>query len=114
MASQVHDGVTRQIVTNDGTLPGGHRQEVIVSGFNANLTVGMVDTELPAAAALAEGIANPTVPGVAAFLMSWNGFTWDRLRSPAGDAMAVAGMVSAAPMLFNGSGYDRQRVDGTG
>lgn len=37
-------------------------------------------TELPAAAALADNTANPTVPGVAAFLMVWDGSTWDRAQ----------------------------------
>lgn len=38
-----------------------------------------VDSELPAAAALANATANPTVPGVGAFLMGWNTATWDRV-----------------------------------
>lgn len=37
-----------------------------------------VDTELPAAAALADGAANPTAPAVGGFAMLWNGTTWDR------------------------------------
>src|SRR5439155_17931072 len=67
----------------------------------------------PAAAALSEGAANPTASGLAGFGMVWNGATWDRLRSPAGDAAPVTGMLSAAVMGFNGSGYDRARVDNT-
>lgn len=39
-----------------------------------------VDSELPAAAALADATANPTVPGVGGFLMGYNGTTWDRIR----------------------------------
>lgn len=39
-----------------------------------------VDTELPAAVALADGTANPTVPGVGAFLMGWDTVNWDRLQ----------------------------------
>jgi hypothetical protein len=38
-----------------------------------------VDTELPAAELLRENTANPTVPGVAAFGMVYDGATWDRL-----------------------------------
>jgi len=45
------------------------------------------DTELPAAAALGDNVANPTVPGVGAFLMCWDGATWDRC----GTALAVVG-----------------------
>jgi len=41
---------------------------------------GSVDTELPAAVALADAAANPTVPGVGSFLMNWNGSTWDRVK----------------------------------
>ncbi len=36
------------------------------------------NTELPAAAALADATANPTVPAVGSFNMCWNGTTWDR------------------------------------
>ncbi len=39
-----------------------------------------VDTELPAAAALADATANPTAPAVGGFGMLWNGATWDRVR----------------------------------
>jgi hypothetical protein len=38
------------------------------------------DTELPAAAALADGAANPTSPLVGDCLLVWNGATWDRVR----------------------------------
>lgn len=40
---------------------------------------GAVDTELPAAAALEDGAANPTTPTVGAALLGYNGATWDRL-----------------------------------
>lgn len=40
-----------------------------------------VDTELPAAAALTDAFANPTAPGVGAFLMGWNATTWDRVKT---------------------------------
>lgn len=36
------------------------------------------DTEMPAAATLADATSNPTVPGVASFNMCYNGTTWDR------------------------------------
>ena len=41
----------------------------------------VVDTELPAAAALADATANPTVPSVGAFMEAYNGTTWDRVRT---------------------------------
>ena len=36
------------------------------------------DTEMPAAATIADATSNPTVPGVASFNMCFNGTTWDR------------------------------------
>lgn len=39
-----------------------------------------VDTELPAAAALGDNTANPTVTSSAAFLMCFDGSTWDRCQ----------------------------------
>ncbi len=54
---------------------------------------GSGDTELPAAAALADGTANPTAPIVGAFGQLWNGATWD--RSP-GDATYGAKTISPA------------------
>lgn len=41
---------------------------------------GTVDTELPAAVALADASANPTVPSVGTFAHDFNGTTWDRKR----------------------------------
>lgn len=46
-----------------------------------------VDSELPAAAALADNTANPTVPGVGAFGMVWDGANWD--RTPGNTAAGV-------------------------
>jgi hypothetical protein len=61
--------------TTDGILVnlGGNNDVTVTSGAIT------ADTELPAAAALADATANPTVPGVSAFLMGWNGTTWDRV-----------------------------------
>ena len=38
----------------------------------------VVNSELPAAAALADATATPTAPAVGAHLLIWNGTTWDR------------------------------------
>jgi hypothetical protein len=48
-----------------------------------------VDTELPAAAALADAAANPTAPATGAFGMVWNGTTWDRAPGSAAAGMKV-------------------------
>lgn len=49
--------------------------QVIVEGTS------LVDTELPAAAALADGASNPTTPSVGAMDLAFNGTTWDRTRN---------------------------------
>lgn len=46
--------------------------------------------------------ASPT-----AALMLFNGTTWDRARSVAGDAQAATGITAQTPMLWNGATYDR-------
>ena len=58
-----------------------------VSDAGGSLTVdgsvsisGTIDTELPAAAALADGASNPTTPMIGANVIHWNGTTWDRVR----------------------------------
>lgn len=59
----------------------------------------VADTELPAAAALADNTSNPTTTGLAAYMMCYDGSTWDRcLVSPnvAHDADASA----ANPLLI--------------
>lgn len=48
-----------------------------------------VDTELPAAAALADNAANPTAPAVGAFGMVWDGSAWDRMPGTAADGVLV-------------------------
>ena len=54
-----------------------------------------VDSELPAAAALTDNMANPTAPAVGAHLMGFDGVTWDRVEATAGavnvDIARVAG-----------------------
>lgn len=71
-----------------------------------------VDTELPAAAALADNTSNPTVPGVGSFLHGWDGATWDRLPGTSADGLlcnlgsnndvTVAGVATAANQLADG------------
>src|ERR1043166_4019934 len=66
------------------------RRALLVEGFasgtnpNVNLAASAatvtVDSELPAAGALADNTSNPTVPGVGAYLMAYDGTDWDRVR----------------------------------
>lgn len=63
--------------------PGDSADGLVVNlGANNDVTItGSVDTELPAAAALADAAANPTVPAVGGFMVGFNGTTWDRVRT---------------------------------
>jgi hypothetical protein len=59
-----------------------------------------VDTELPAAAALADAASNPTAPAVGAFALLWNGATWD--RAPGGATNGLTANLKA----LNGTTID--------
>ena len=50
-----------------------------------------VNTELPAAAALADNAANPTTPLIGAALLYYDGTTWDRARGRLEGGLAVEG-----------------------
>ena len=77
------------------------------------------DTELPAAAALADTTANPTVPGVGTYLMGWDGTNWDRLKQQGLNADAqtahAKGVLETASngYVFNGTTWDRAKGDAT-
>lgn len=56
----------------------------------SNQSAVTVDSELPAAAALGDGDANPTAPAVGSFLMGWNATTWDRIRTGVNNADGIS------------------------
>jgi hypothetical protein len=71
-----HDGANYQAVNVDSS----GRMVVTINGPVTTTISGAVDTELPAAAALADAAGNPTTPTVGSALLIFNGATWDRLR----------------------------------
>lgn len=71
-------GANADAASATGSISAKLRQ-IAANGIPVTGTV-TVDTELPAAAALADATSNPTVPGVGSFNMSWNGSTWDRCK----------------------------------
>ena len=105
---------------------GGYKLVVDVEGsLDVNMTgvtvaIGVIDTELPAAAALGDADANPTAPAVGSFLMAYDeaGDAWDRVRGgPVGEpsdlgewspTMRVSALAFAVSP--SGEGY-RLRVD---
>jgi hypothetical protein len=66
------------LVTTAGAVGGSSNspQQVQLAGGS-----NTVDTELPAAAAIADGFANPTAPSVMADNMMYNNASWDRVRN---------------------------------
>ena len=95
-------------------------------GATAQQTIRNItaDTELPAAAALGDNTANPTIPGVASFSMCWDGSNWDRCSGTSADtelpsAAAIADntanpslpAVASYNMCFDGSTWDRCAPD---
>jgi hypothetical protein len=84
-------------------------------GANNDVTVtGAVDTELPAAAALADNAANPTTPTIGAALLGYDGTTWDRVYTVAdGDAVA-AGTKGFLLLGTDGANYQVLKTDASG
>jgi len=83
----------------------------VVSGGGGG-GAGVVDTELPAAAALSDVMANPTTPSVGACQMYWNGSVWSRVSFAGGDADGIAaGLVGpfTPSRQYNGATWDRER-----
>jgi len=92
------------------SAPGGAATDV---SDRAARLLGVVDTELPAAAALADAAANPTVPGVGSFPHVWTGATYYRqlAANGTGDASAGQGFPSTSLMVaITGSAYDKLRT----
>lgn len=77
-AAQVTGSVTANAGTNLNT-----------SALNLETTQTAFSAKFPSAAALTDAFANPTTTGVAAFLMGWNGTTWDRLKSTTANGLVV-------------------------
>lgn len=83
--TQYTEGDTDTTITGVAALTEGPSDTLtpLQTDSSKNLKVAIqgtptVDTELPAAAALADATANPTAPAVAAHNMGYNGSTWDR------------------------------------
>ncbi len=66
------------------------RIDPITGGLSVSITgTASVDTELPAAVAAADGLANPTAPSVLSHLMGYNGVTYDRIYMGQSGSLAV-------------------------
>lgn len=102
--------------------PTGTTTQPVSGTVTANAGTGTftVDTELPAAAALADTTSNPTCPVVGSFLHGWGGSNWNRIKTLATNADSLATTATlnhVATMshlvVYNGSTFDRVRGDAT-
>lgn len=77
-------------------------------------SIGSVDTELPAAAALSDAASNPTTPTVGAANLQWDGAQWLRNRAAAkfGDMSAVT-ITTIATVYTPTSGKKARLLGGT-
>lgn len=126
----VHFQKVKLDVGGDGvSAPVSNANPIPVSDAGGALTVdgtvavssvgGTVDTELPAAAALADDVANPTVPAVGSYLVGYNraNADWDRVTVSRTNADGLAShaagnlVVQARLLAFNGTTWDRIRGD---
>lgn len=84
----------------------GNFKVAIVEDTTSNKSV---DTELPAAAAITDVLANPTAPAVASFPMIFSGTTWFRWYAASAVTDGSTAPPIIAPFVFNGTNYDRVR-----
>ncbi len=71
----------------------------IFDGSTWDRWTGAVDTELAAAAALADNTANPTITGIAAYMMVFDGSTWDRAQASV-DATQGSTITATGPQVM--------------
>lgn len=107
-AARIDSKRAQVLVIEDATTRG---QRAAVSAGGALL----VDTELPAAAALADATANPTVPTAGSALLGFNGTTWDRVRTANTGRLQVDVVTggSSPPASEVPTGYNALIVYGT-
>lgn len=82
---------------------------------NGSLVVNLASGgTLITAAALSDNFANPTVFGVGAFLMGYDGTTWDRIYTIADGAAVAAGTKGFLVFGTDGSNYQALATDASG
>ncbi len=106
--------LTRIVGATDGNrLDVNASGQALVSIAGATATV-TVDSELPAAAALADDATNPTTPTVGAALLGFDGTTWDRIYAVADGAAVAAGTKGLIVLGTDGANYQVLKTDANG
>lgn len=112
------DGVRARLTYSSGTLTYNSRIAAFEDPVNF-ITGGSIGnigilSQFPSAAALADTTSNPTLTGIQAFLMAYNGVTWDRLHEVflTSDNNGVQTGLFTLPqtLIYNGSNWDRMRI----
>jgi hypothetical protein len=112
-------GMVQHLATLLTRLPaalGGHGG-LVVEGVASGTAVPVsgtvtADTELAAAAARADALANPTVPTVGAALSGFNGASWDRLRTPTKFVALAAVAIGSIATVWTPAGGKKFRLMG--
>lgn len=90
---QIRDGDAAGEARVLSSAPSGSEAGLVVrnipSGTQTVSGAVTADTELPAAAALADGAANPTTPTAGSATLIFNGSTWDRARGDTTNGLDV-------------------------
>lgn len=118
---EVYDGTNAAVLIKYTILAGETLQYTDDGGFVVIDASGQrkaaIDSELPAAAALADNTANPTVPGVSAFLMCYDGATWDRCQGGLTDTddgtiatSQVPGLMIPLNYVYDGTNWVRRTI----
>lgn len=98
-----HAQVMKLAISTDGSgtlIPADASNGLDVDVTRVSGTV-TVDSELPSAAALADGASNPTAPTVGSATLVYNGTTWDRARGDTTSGMWV-NVKSGSTTAING------------
>lgn len=106
------NGAQAAVITAAGALIGGDATnglDVDVTRVQGSVTV---DSELPAAAALADAATNPTTPMVGAGALLFNGTTWDRMRGDITNGLDVDVTRVGGNVTVTNAGTFATQVDG--
>lgn len=84
------DNTTITAQAGGDTVRDKDRSGVKTQIVGRDLNIGGATEVLETAGALADGVANPTVPGYGSYGFVWNGTTWDRVVGTAATGTRVA------------------------
>lgn len=79
--ADIGGGVFNDSIANVGSGNAGGVRITASRAFHVNPRDAVGGVLFPTAAALADATSNPTVSGIGAYMMGWNGATWDRMKN---------------------------------